>query len=204
MIDQAEACLVLSRFGITGPFFIFCSVCDFHKNWEGMLEAYRLARNEGLATQLVMVSARDDGHFPRVERLLRSLSLTETEVVVTGRVTDDELSVLYSRALALISPAFYEGFGLPALEAMAVGTPVIAAARTSLPEVVGDAGLFVDPSDTMGLAAAMKELATYPELRAQLSAKCPDRAALFSVERQASNLLAVYGGRTPPAPAVPE
>jgi glycosyltransferase involved in cell wall biosynthesis len=193
-IDEATARLVLARFGVTNPFFVFCSVCDFHKNWERMLEAYRVTRNDGLATQLVMVSARDDGHFPRVDKLRRQLNFTEGEVIVTGRITDDELAVLYSRALALISPAFYEGFGLPALEAMAFGTPVIAADRTSLPEVVGDAGLFFDPSDTAALAVAMKELATQPELRASLSSKCASRVSLFSVERQAMNLLAAYGG----------
>jgi glycosyltransferase involved in cell wall biosynthesis len=192
--DDELARRILARFGVTGPFFVFCSVCDFHKNWEGMLEAYRAARTDGLATQLVMVSARDDAHFPRVEKVRRQLGLSDTDVIVTGRVTDHELSVLYSSALALISPAFYEGFGLPALEAMAVGTPVIAADRTSLPEVVGDAGLFFDPSDPAALSAIMKEFAAQPQLRARLSAKCAARAAFFSVERQANALLAVYRG----------
>ena len=159
-----------------------------------MLEAYRAARKDGLAAQLVMVSARDDAHFPRVEKVRRQLGLADTDVIVTGRVTDHELSVLYSRALALISPAFYEGFGLPALEAMTVGTPVIAADRTSLPEVVGDAGLFFDPSDPVALSAIMKEFVTQPQLRARLSAKCAARAGFFSVERQARALLAAYRG----------
>ena len=203
-IDDAAARLVLSRFGVTSPFFIFCSVCDFHKNWERMLEAYRLTRNEGLAIQLVMVTARDDWHFPRVQKLLRDLNLTEADVIVTGRVTDEELSILYSRALALISPAFYEGFGLPALEAMTFGTPVIASDRTSLPEVVGDAGLFFDPTDTAAMATAMKKLLTQPDLRANLSAKSATRASLFSVERQATGFLAVYAGQRPPTPAVSE
>ena len=97
----------------------------------------------------------------------------------------------YSGALAVVLPSLYEGFGLPALEAMACGAPVVAANSSALPEVVGSAGLLVDPRDARGLAEALRRLITEPDLREQLARAGLARAATFTWERAARETLDV-------------
>jgi glycosyltransferase involved in cell wall biosynthesis len=125
--------------------------------------------------------------FSEVERL----GLRE-EVIFAGYVSDAELAAYYSSAIALILPSLYEGFGLPLVEAMACGCPVIASNCSSLPEVAGDAGLFVDPHDIDGLAQAMRRTVTEPALREQLMAKGFERVQHFSWDRAAQETLRVY------------
>jgi glycosyltransferase involved in cell wall biosynthesis len=107
-------------------------------------------------------------------------------------VPEADLPALYSGALCFVYPSYFEGFGLPPLEAMQCGTPVIAGNRTSLPEVVGDAGLLVDPFDVDELAGAMAKMLDEPALREGLRIKGLDRARLFSWEETARQTLKVY------------
>jgi glycosyltransferase involved in cell wall biosynthesis len=116
----------------------------------------------------------------------------EGRVVFPGYVDDADLPALYSAATVFVYPSLYEGFGLPPLEAMACGTPVISSNAASLPEVVGDAALLVDPSDTAALAQALRAALTEPSLRADLRQRGLSRAAQFSWERCAAETLAVY------------
>ena len=106
-----------------------------------------------------------------------------------GYVSAGDLPALYSGALAFAFPSLYEGFGMPALEAMACGTPVVASNVSSLPEVVGDAGLLVDPTDEDALAGALERIAGDPALRARLRELGLARARLFSWERCAAETL---------------
>ena len=102
------------------------------------------------------------------------------------------MSALYFAALGLAYPSFYEGFGLPALEALAHGTPVITSNTSSLPEVVGDAALTVDPTDASAIARAMYRLVSEPRLREDLSKRGRRRAATFTWERMAQQTLSIY------------
>jgi glycosyltransferase involved in cell wall biosynthesis len=111
----------------------------------------------------------------------------------TGYVPDEELPALYRGAIAYVDPSLYEGFGQQALEALACGTPAIASSATSLPEVVGDAGILVRPDDVGGFAAAMQRLAGDRDLRADLSRRALERAAGFSWERTVRECLAACG-----------
>ena len=112
-------------------------------------------------------------------------------MLLPGYIPDDAVPAVLSAATALVYPSLYEGFGLPALEAMACGTPVIAAKTSSLPEVVGEAGLLVDPLSVEEIAAAMHRLLADEALRAALSRQGRERAALFSWDRCARETLAV-------------
>ena len=105
---------------------------------------------------------------------------------------NEELVYLYNAASLFVLPSFYEGFGLPPLEAMACGTPVIVSKVSSLPEVVGDAGLLVEPEDVEGLTVAMWRVLTDEKVRREMRAKGLKRAATFSWERAARETLAVY------------
>ena len=113
-------------------------------------------------------------------------------MIVTGYVPEADLPALYSGALCFVYPSYFEGFGLPPLEAMKCGTPVIAGNRASLPEVVGDAGLLVDPFDIDAIAAAISNVIDNPNLRITLRAKGLDRARMFDWKETARRTLEVY------------
>jgi alpha-1,3-rhamnosyl/mannosyltransferase len=120
------------------------------------------------------------------------------EIRFPGYVHDDLLPLLYAGAAAFAYPSRYEGFGLPPLEAMASGTPVITANRTSLPEVVGEAGLMVDPDDVDGLRQGLRQLLECPDTAARFSRLGLERAATFNWQRCALETLAAYRQILPP------
>ncbi len=121
-----------------------------------------------------------------------------SDVIFTDYVPESDLPALYSGALSFVYPSYFEGFGLPPLEAMQCGTPVIAGDRTSLPEVVGDAGLLVNPFDVEAIREALARIIDDAELRAGLRAQGLKRAALFDWRETARKTFEVYqrvGGR---------
>jgi glycosyltransferase involved in cell wall biosynthesis len=113
-------------------------------------------------------------------------------IVLTGYVDDADLAPLYRGATAFVYPSLYEGFGLSQLEAMQCGTPVIASNTSSMPEVVGDAGILVDPRDGDALCQAMLDLCRDAPMRARLSERSLARAARFTWERTTREALAAY------------
>jgi glycosyltransferase involved in cell wall biosynthesis len=113
-------------------------------------------------------------------------------MVCLGTVSDDQLLALYQEATALVYPSRYEGFGLPVLEAMACGTPVIASRAASMPEVLGEAGVLLDPDDTPGWAQAIANVVTDEGLRARMRTAGVARAREFTWARTARLTLAVY------------
>jgi glycosyltransferase involved in cell wall biosynthesis len=124
--------------------------------------------------------------------LERLLNETPATVLRTGYVSEEELVALYCAADCFLFPSFAEGFGFPVLEAMACGTPVISGDRSSLPEVVGDSGLLVDPGSTEALADALGRLLGSPDLREELRGRGLERSRLFTWERCAEETAAVY------------
>ena len=161
------------------------------KNLSGLLRALRILLDGG-AEELQLALAGQPGWGGALQAELRRLAL-EPHVRLLGYVPDDDLPALYSGALAYVQPSLYEGFGLTALEAMACGTPVVASNSSSLPEVIGGAGLLVDPQPTE-IAAAVRRLIDSSYLRAELAAAGPRRAASFTWERCARETLAVLEG----------
>jgi glycosyltransferase involved in cell wall biosynthesis len=119
-------------------------------------------------------------------------SLYRNDINFPGFIPDSDLNTLYSAAESFAFPSHYEGFGLPVLEAMACGTPVVASRASSLPEVVGDAGMQVDPDDPERLASALELLALNPEMRADFSMRGLARAATFTWDAAADIMLDVY------------
>jgi glycosyltransferase involved in cell wall biosynthesis len=171
-------------------FFLFVGGADPRKNHQTLLRAY--ARISHALPSSCMVLVGDPVHrFGDIRQTARTFGV-ESQVVCTGRLSADEIKVLYSYADAFVFPSLYEGFGLPVLEAMACGTPVITSSTTSLPEVAGDAALLVRPDDVDGLADAMLRVFEEPDLRRHLQARGFDRARAFSWERSARQTLALY------------
>ncbi len=170
-------------------FLLYLGTLQPRKNVEGLLRAYARAKDE-LSVPLVIAGARgwrESGIF----RLVRELALVD-QVRWTGYVSPEELPLWYSAATVFVYPSLYEGFGLPVLEAMACGTPVITSSTSSLPEVAGQAAVLVDPRDTEALARAMRELVGSPERRAALSRAGRERAQAFTWERTAEATICVY------------
>ncbi len=160
-----------------------------HKNVARVIQAFSLIASK-VPHQLVLQGRRDSRYAAYLEALIKELSV-ERRVVFLGYVPLNCLPHLYSGASVFVTASLSEGFGLPPLEAMACGTPVIASGTSSLPEVVGDAGILVHPDNPEEIAEAMLRVINHPELRAELSQKAVRQAALFSWSTAASQTLEV-------------
>ncbi len=158
-----------------------------HKNAEGVARAFARLRREGSAASLVLA-----GNPPPAFRAWLAREGLDDGVRVLGHADDADLPALYAGARAFVFPSRCEGFGLPPLEAMACGTPAIVSNGSSLPEVVGDGALLVDPEDTAAIAEAMGALIADDAQHADLSTRGRARAARFSWERVVRETRAVY------------
>jgi len=184
---------VAGRHGMEPGFFLFVGTLEPRKNLAALIKAYALVheRHQAVgAPKLALVGSRG-WLCEDIYALVAQLNLAD-DVRFLGPVGPEDLVGLYNGAVALVFVSLYEGFGLPALEAMACGTPVIAANVSSLPEVVGDAALLVSPHEIEDIAAAMGHLICDGELRQELRARGLARAGQFSWGRAARETLAVY------------
>ena len=172
---------VLRRHGLDAPYFLYVGGADPHKNLGGLLAAFRAFREAETGAHELVLVGRDTAAVP-----------DEPRVRPLGFVEDAELPALYRRATACISMSRHEGFGLPLIEAMACGTPVVAASRTAVPETLAGAGLLVDPEDPAEAARCLVRLAREPGLRAELRASGLARAAGHGWERAAAATLETY------------
>lgn len=176
----------LSRYGLDGPPYIL-ALSSIHprKNLSRLLDAYlNLRRERGAIPRMVWVGAPRWGSHELLERARSS------GVILTGFVAEEELPALYRGAAMLVYPSLYEGFGLPPVEAMACGTPVVTSNTTSLPEVVGQAALTVDPMDVQAIATAMARLLDDAALRSKLAEVGIERSRRYTWPRSARRLLA--------------
>jgi glycosyltransferase involved in cell wall biosynthesis len=190
--DEATIEKVKARYGIQGDYVLHVGTLQPRKNLGRLLEAYAMVRKQakrGETPCLVMAGRKGwlyDQIFQQVERLG-----LESAVILPGYVPQDDLPALLSGAHLFAFPSLYEGFGLPVLEAMACGTPVLCSNVSSLPEVAGDAALLVDPLDVKSMAEAMNRLLQDEGLRSQLVERGYRQVRQFSWERCARETLAV-------------
>lgn len=203
---------VPERVAALGAYLLYVGNLHAHKNVEAAVEALALLRAGGRALRLVLVGGRHNHHRDALLRHAAAAGVADA-VVEYGPASDDELRALYARCTAFVFPSLYEGFGLPVLEAMACGAPVVASDRSSVPEVLGDAGFLVDPRDAGAIAAAVARLGDSAELRAACARRGVERAATFSWPRAAGRTAdilhavatgsssALAGGREPASAA---
>lgn len=183
------------RYGVSRGFLLYVGGFDYRKNLLGLVEAFgELKRRHVFAGALVIVGRRPPAREPVFRRLLATIEskALQRDVVFVDYVADSDLPLFYSAADALGFPSLYEGFGFPLLEAMACGTPVIAFNHSSIPEVVGTAGILLDQTDTETFAAAIAEVLTNSALRDDLRARGLQRAREFTWARTAELTLGVY------------
>ncbi len=181
---------VRQHHGLPSNYILFVGSIEERKNLRRLLHACARLWRAGEKRPLVVVGARR-WKYSAIMRTLEELGVEE-HVIFTGYVPDADLPAIYSGADVFVFPSLYEGFGLPPLEAMACGTPVVCSNAASLPEVVGDAAITVDPHDVEGLAEAIHRVLADAGLREELRAKGLERAKLFTWERAARETLDVY------------
>lgn len=188
--DRGEVRRAAQRYGLPSEFIIFVGTLEPRKNVPTLLKAFRQLRDRGNKIHLAIVG-RKGWLYEDIFSTLTELKLADY-VHFLENVPDEDLARLYNAARCLTLPSYYEGFGLPPLEAMACGTPVVVSKRSSLPEVVGDAGLLIDPDSPEDLSAALGRLIEDSALRASLRQRGLARAGEFSWARAAHQTMAVY------------
>jgi glycosyltransferase involved in cell wall biosynthesis len=189
--DEARVSEVLKRLGVRRPFVISVGRAYAHKNLPGLLRAFARLRDRGFReVQLVLVGERYRTGA-EMDRLVKELNL-EPVVLFTGFVSQEDLNALYSAAAVFAFPSLAEGFGLPVLEAMACGSPVVGSTASAVPEAVGSAGLVADAQDPEAFADALARVLREESLQAELREKGLRRAQEFSWDRSAEGTLAVY------------
>jgi glycosyltransferase involved in cell wall biosynthesis len=197
--DNPAADLALRKYGIPpgARYLLYVGGLSPHKNLPRLIEAF--AHINCRDVFLVLVGDMNDVFHTDVPRIRSAITRSglEDRVILPGFVPDAELVYLYSRAHALVQPSLMEGFGLPAVEAMACGLPVVSSRAGSLPEVVGDAGIFFDPTDVQSIAEAIGEIIADRPRRDELARRALERSALFSWERSALSLLDCFGELAP-------
>ena len=181
--DRGAALELLAELGVPGPFLLAVGTLEPRKNLPRLLAAFAAAAGELPEHHLVVVGPVGWGP---------ALDPGAARVELAGRVPDPVLRGLYELADGLAYPSLHEGFGLPVLEAMAAGTPVLTSDRSSLPEVAGDAALLVDPVDVGAIADGLRRLVADSGLRARLAAADPQRAARFTWRATAEATWAGY------------
>jgi glycosyltransferase involved in cell wall biosynthesis len=191
---EPQAGVVVERFAIPADarYLLYVGGLSPHKNLIRLVEAFA----QGAADDVLLVLAGDVNdvfhtHVPEIRATVERLHLNH-RVIMTGFVSDEDLVFLYSRAYALVSPSLMEGFGLPAVEAMACGTPVVSSRAGSLPEVVGDAGVYFDPTDVGSMAGVIRSFLGDGERRGAMAHRARERAALFTWEASARALVACF------------
>ena len=175
---------ILSKYGLN-KYFLYVGDMRFYKNLGRCLEAFDRLPNRDC--QFVITGKKDDFFYPEIARQTQQLKSKE-RIIFLDYVPTDDLPYLYSSAQSLVFASLYEGFGLPVLEAMACGCPVITAQATSLPEVGGDSVLYVDPYDVENISEKMQRILRDEDLRQDLSRKGKARAKLFSWSTTAENI----------------
>lgn len=190
------------KYGICGEYLLYTGMWKKHKNIQRMLSAFeRYAADqkiENLSLQLVLVGKRDANEpevlteINRINNSYKYKAACKSLFVTTGFVDEEELPIAYAGAIAYIIPSLSEGFGLPPLEAMACGTPVISSNESCMPEILGDAAYYFDPYKTNDIEAAIEKILEDKKLREELIEKGLKQVAKYSWDKTAEGTLEVY------------
>jgi glycosyltransferase involved in cell wall biosynthesis len=190
ILPKEEFVPIFDKYNLPKKFILYVGSIHKQKNLQALIRAYALIKAE-TDCKLVIVGRKMFEGDRQLPALIENLHL-QRDIIFSGYAKDEDLPAFYNAASVLVLPSLYEGFGLPPLEAMACGTPVITSNRASLPEAVGEAGIMVDPDDIEGLAKAMVKLTTDEELRQRMIKRGLERVKLFSPEQTAMKTLEVY------------
>jgi glycosyltransferase involved in cell wall biosynthesis len=192
--DPEHFAAVQQRYRLPAQYLLFVGTLEPRKNLTTLLHAYAMVRAERRGKDVKLVVAGRTGWlYADIFDTVRTLALDE-EVIFTGFVDDEDLPDLYRGAQLFVFPSLYEGFGLPILEAMASGVPVITSNVASMPEVAGDAAILIDPHDPKAIAAGIARILAEDQLRQEMIQKGLARARRFTWDSVAQQTLEVYAG----------
>jgi glycosyltransferase involved in cell wall biosynthesis len=204
--DEGKLTDLKRRLKIEKPFILYTGNFRAHKNLVTLVKAFNLLRNRYQNESQLVLAGDPSQATPELADTIHSLGL-DAYVLQPGYVAEEDLPALYSAARVFAFPSLYEGFGLPPLEAMACGTPVVAANASCLPEVLGDAALYFAPQDPDELAAQLAKVVTEDSVHDDFRARGFNRVKRYSWKKMAQEILAVYkeagAGIVPPPPAQP-
>jgi glycosyltransferase involved in cell wall biosynthesis len=189
---------VRERYQLDHQFVLYVGNIKPHKNLVRLIEAFDELRRNDLEDLKLLIIGDQISKTPALRRAVHRHKLHK-HVRFLGYLSDDQLAILYRLAAVFVFPSLYEGFGLPPLEAMASGTPVVTSNVSSLPEVVGDAAVLVDPYDVDAIVDGLRRVLTNPAMAAEMRRKGIERAREFSWEQSVAKTWAVYqtiGGKT--------
>lgn len=189
--DEAELDTCHRKYGIDGDYVLYIGALQPRKNLARLTEAFARLKKRGLPHKLVVVGKKT-WLYDEMMQKIESLGLGD-DIVYTGYADRIDLPRLISAAAAFAYVSVYEGYGLPVIEAMACGTPVLASTDAAISEVAGDAAHLCDPFDVDSIEHALEEILSDEELRARLKEKGPERAATFSRERMGRAAVECYG-----------
>ena len=184
--DEGKKENVRKKYNLPKDIILFVGSLKKHKNIEKLIDAYTELKSKGVRHKLVIIGR----YRPREAEIRKKIE--STDALYLGEVPIEDLAAIYNLAALLVIPSLYEGFGLPAIEAMACGIPVAASSAASLPEVVGDAGILFDPYDTSDISNKICKVLKDGDLRQGLIRKGLERAAGFSWEKAAVKTLEIY------------
>jgi len=191
-IDQS-GCEVLRKYGLVRPFVLYTGGSDRRKNLPCLVRAYAaLPISIKSQHQLIFAGRMPEGDIVKLRMTANNVGLTSDDLIFTGYVSDEELVLLYNLCRAFVFPSWHEGFGLPVLEAMSCGAPVIAANTSSLPEVVGNPDALFDPRDEKSVTALIEKTLTDEDFRRQLQDAGLLRTPLFSWDISAQRAIAAF------------
>jgi glycosyltransferase involved in cell wall biosynthesis len=189
--DEIAVQELRAKYGLPGGVILFVGNLEPKKNIERLIEAFHMLKRKHVIEHTLAIAGHRGISYARLRSRVERLGLGAS-VKFMGYMPRRELPILYSLADVFVFPSLYEGFGLPPLEAMCCGTPVVASNAASLPEVVGDAAVLVDPYDAGDIANGIFKVITSPGLKSDLVRRGCRRAAEFSWERTADSTLRIY------------
>ncbi len=186
-VNEKAVLNLRQKYDLSEGYILYLGINKPHKNLVRLVKAFAKVKTG----RKLVLAGKEDPRYRKVHEVVKRLSLQE-RVVFLGQVPEDDLPALYSGAALFVFPSLYEGFGLPLLEAMACGVPVVCSSTSSLPEIAGRAAVMVDPLDVSQLARALKRVLGDSDLRVSMREEGLKQAARFSWERTAKETLAVY------------
>lgn len=180
-----------NRFAITSPYILYVGNVYPHKNIEVLVDAFaRLKNKKAIQNLSLVLVGKDDYFFERLKAYVDSKNVSD--VIFTGYASDEELISLYKNAQMYVFPSLYEGFGLPPLEAMSYGVPVLSSDRTCLPEILGDAASYFDPKDVSSLERNIERVHSDARLQSEMSKKGLEQVKKYSWDALAKETLNIY------------
>ena len=180
------------KFNISQPYLLYVGAAYPHKNLENLVKAFSLMKTDYQRNWQLVLVGRIDYFYQKIKNQIKLDKFLKDSIIFTGEVDEKDLDGLYRGARVFVFPSFYEGFGLPPLEAMSKACPVIAAKSSSLPEVLGDAALYFNPADYKEMAEVIEQAASSPKILEILKNKSIGRSKNFSWEKTAKQTIEIY------------